>query len=149
MWTLLMSTSHKRNKKPAASYTPNQDQKPFSAKLNFTVVINPVHLKERWKKGNPCNSIEQVTKELQAHTDNGVHHNISDCWKISRVECVNWYMPAVEGRKRVCQKLLVCTFWSPKSEQNSNFNGFNTLQANREIKMPPNQSMKAKYRTAH
>lgn len=30
-------------------------------------------------------SIEQVTKELQAHTDDGVDHNISDSWKRSGV----------------------------------------------------------------
>lgn len=60
-----------------------------SAKLNFTVVINPVHLTERWRKANPCNNIEQVTKELRAHTEDVVHHDISDCWKRSRVECAN------------------------------------------------------------
>lgn len=81
MWTLLMSTSSKRSKKPAASYTANQDQSHScilcnSAKWNSTVVINPVHLKERRKKGNPYDSIEQVTKELQAHIDDGVDHNI-------------------------------------------------------------------------
>lgn len=147
MWTLLMSTSHKRNKKPAASYTPNQDQKPFSAKLNFTVVINPVHLKERWKKEILVTVSNKWLKSCRPTQIMGYITIFLTAG--SRVECVNWYMPAVEGRKRVCQKLLVCTFWSPKSEQSSNFNGFNTLQANREIKMPPNQSMKAKYRTAH
>jgi len=59
-------------------------------------------------------------------------------------------MPAVEGRKKGAgKKLHVCTFCIPKFEQSSYFNGLYTLQAYREIKLPPNQSMKAKYRTAH
>lgn len=150
-----MNTCHKRNRKPADSYAARQEQEAF---LYFCETVPSWTLQwklnlcsqQGCKKRNPCHSIKLVPKELQVHMDNGGHHSIPDCWEGHGVECVNRYMPAVEGRKEgAWEKLHVCIFWIPKFEQISNFNGLNTLQNYRAIKMPPNQSMKAKCRTMH